>query len=148
MKDFCSQYKYNEDFERFLNVISETKEFFFKKRYYKYYISPHDIDFEISFAELINFQSNFSKHSYYHLTRMKDKLKKHFENNDIPDFEKEDYNEHLEYFKEAVLDDRLNFNQTHIVEQLGKLFLAYWDLLNSQSQIRIETIVRENVEKR
>jgi hypothetical protein len=147
MEDFCSQYKYNEDFERFLNVISETKEFFFKKRYYKYYISPYDIDFEISFAELINIQSNYSKHSYYHLTRMKEKLKKHFEKNNIPDIEKEDYNEHLEYFKEAVLDDRLNFNQTHIVEQLGKLFLAYWDLLNSKYQIRIETIIREHIAK-
>lgn len=147
MEDFCSQYKHNEDFARFLNVIQETKEYFFKKRYYKYYISPYDIDFEISFAELINIQSNYSKHSYYHLIRMKEKLKKHFERNNIPDFENEDYNEHLEYFKEAVLDDRLNFNQTHIVEQLGKLFLAYWDLLNSKYQTRIETIIREHIAK-
>jgi hypothetical protein len=147
MEDVCSQYKHNEDFERFLNVIQETKEYFFKKRYYKYYISPHDIDFEISFAELINIQSNYSKHSYYHMTRMKEKLKKHFERNNIPDFENEDYNEHLEYFKEAVLDDRLNFNQTHIVEQLGKLFLAYWDLLNSKYQNRIEAIIREHIAK-
>lgn len=148
MEDVCSQLKHNDDFEKFLVVIQETKDFFFKKRYYKYYISPHDIDFEISFAELINIQSNYSKHSYYHLSKMKEKIKRHFEKNNIPNFENEDYNEHLGYFKEAVLDDRLNFNQTHIVEILGKLFLAYWDLLNSKYQHRIETIIWEHIAKK
>lgn len=143
MEDFCLQYHQIDDFQKFLFVMNETKEFFFKKRFYKYYISPHDIDFEISFAELIHFQSNYSKHSYYHLTRVKDKLKKHFKKNNIPNFEKEDYNEHLSYFKEAVLDDRLNFNQTHMVEKLGELFLSYWNLLNSKHQSRILNLIRE-----
>lgn len=147
MEEFCLSYKHYDDFNKFLKTIQETKEYFFKKRYYKYYISPYDIDLEISFAELINFQSNYSKHSYYHLTKIKDKLKKHFEKNKIPNFENEDYNEHLEYFKETVLDDRLEFNQTHIVEQLGNLFLAYWDLLNSNHQNRIENIIKEHIEK-
>lgn len=148
MEDFCSSYQQNEDFDRFLDAIKVTKEFLFKKRYYKYYISPFDIDFKISFAELINFQSNYSKHSYYHLTKMKEKLKKHFKKNNIPNYENEDYNEHLAYFKETVLDDRLNFNQTHIVEQLGNLFLSYWDLLNSRHQYRIEKLIKEHIKKK
>lgn len=148
MEDFCLQYKHHGDFQRFLKVIDETKDFFFKKRYYKYYISPYDIDFEISFAELINIQSNYSKHSFYHLSKMKEKLKKHFKKNNIPNYEQEDYNEHLAYFKEAVLDDRLNFNQTHIVEQLGNLFLSYWDLLNSSHQFKIEQLIRDHIREK
>jgi len=149
MEDFCSQPQYiqNEDFNNFIQVIEETKEYFFKKRFYKYYISPHDIVFEISFAELINFQSNYSKHSYYHLSTIKKKLKKHFKRNNIKNYEDEDYNEHLEYFKEAVIDDRLNFNQTNIVEKLGKLFLAYWDLLNSNHQSRILDSINDFIDK-
>jgi hypothetical protein len=143
MEEFCMQYNQIDDFKNFLSIISETKEFFFKKRFYNYYISPHEIDFEISFAELIHFQSNYSKHSYYHLDYIKKKLKNHFKKNNIPDYEKEDYNEHLSYFKEAVLDDRLNFNQTHMIEKLGKLFLSYWDLLNSKHQSRILNLIRE-----
>lgn len=143
MEEFCMQYNKIDDFKNFLSNISETKEFFFKKRFYKYYISPHEIDFEISFAELINFQSNYSKHSYYHLSIIKNKLKKHFKKNNIENYENEDYNEHLSYFKEAVLDDRLNFNQTHMIEKLGSLFLSYWDLLNSKHQSRILYLIRE-----
>jgi hypothetical protein len=143
MEEFCMQYNQIDDFKSFLSIINETKEFFFKKRFYKYYISPHEIDFEISFAELINFQSNYSKHSYYHLSIIKNKLKKHFKKNNIENYENEDYNEHLSYFKEAVLDDRLNFNQTHMVEKLGRLFLSYWDLLNSKHQSRILYLIHE-----
>jgi hypothetical protein len=147
MEDFCIKYEHNDDFNKFLQTIKETKEFFFKKRFYKYYISPYDIYFEISFAELINFQSNYSKHSYYHLTIIKNKLKKHFRKNNIPNYENEDYNEHLAYFKEAVLDDRLNFNQTHMVEKLGELFLSYWELLNSSHQNRIQDLIHDFIEK-
>ncbi len=147
MEDFCVSYKKNADFKYFLKVSQDTKEFFYKKRYYKYYISPYDIDFEISLAELINFQSNYSKHSYYHLTNIKEKLKKHFKKNDIANFENEDYNEHLSYFKEAVLDDRLNYNQTKIIQQLGELFLAFWDLLNSIEQNKIDFLIKEHILK-
>jgi hypothetical protein len=147
MEDFCIKYKHNDDFNKFLQTIKETKEFFFKKRFYKYYISPYDIVFEISFAELINFQSNYSKHSYYHLTIIKNKLKKHFKKNNISNYENEDYNEHLAYFKEAVLDDNLNFNQTHMVEKLGELFLSYWELLNSSYQNRIQDLIHDFIEK-
>jgi len=147
MEEFCLGYQKYDDFNKFLKSIQKTKEFLFKKRFYKYYISPFDIDFEISLAELINFQSNYSKHSYYHLTGIIKKLKKHFENNKIPNFENQDYNEHLSTFKEAVLDDRLNFNQTHIVEHLGELFLSYWDLLNSKHQSRINEIINNHIKK-
>jgi hypothetical protein len=147
MEDFCIKYKHNDDFNKFLQTIKETKEFFFKKRFYKYYISPYDIVLEISFAELINFQSNYSKHSYYHLTIIKNKLKKHFKKNNISNYENEDYNEHLAYFKEAVLDDNLNFNQTHMVEKLGELFLSYWELLNSSYQNRIQDLIHDFIEK-
>lgn len=147
MEEFCFQYQENETFNKFLKISQETKEFFFKKRYYKYYISPFDIAFEISIAELVNFQSNYSKHSYYHLTNIKEKLKRHFKKNDIPNFENEDYNEHLAYFKEAVLDDRLNYNQTKIIQQLGELFLAFWDLLNSNEKERIDKIINEHISK-
>lgn len=147
MEQFCIQYKEIDDFNKFLQTIKETEKYFFKKRFYKYYISPYDIDFEISFAELINFQSNYSKHSYYHLNIIQDKLKKHFKKNNIPDFENEDYNEHLTYFKEAVLDDRLNFNQTHIVEKLVELFLSYWEILHSNHQNRILDLIYDFIKK-
>lgn len=148
MEQYCNSFHENDDFAKFSHSIKETRDFFFKKRYYKYYISPYDIDFEISFSELINFQSNYSKHSNYHLSQIKDKLKKHFKKNNIPKFGNEDYNEHLAYFKEAVLDDRLNFNQTHMVQQLGELFLSYCDLLNSKHQTRIEEIIKKHIEKK
>ena len=43
MEDFCKQFKDNEDFNSFLLIINETKDFFFKKRFYKYHISPYDV---------------------------------------------------------------------------------------------------------
>lgn len=143
MYETCEQFNEVDEFQRFLENIQIVRDYFSKKRFYRYYISPHDIDFEISFKELINIQANYSKHSFYHLEEMKKKIKKHFKKNDIPNYENEDYNEHLSYFKEAVLDDRLNFNSTHIVEILGKLFVSYWTLINSKYAMRIRHLMNE-----
>lgn len=145
--DYCDEYSYNDSFRNFLDTANKTKEFFLKKRYYKYYISPHIIDFEISFSELINFQANYSKHSFYHLNNIKNKLKNIFEQNDIQDFENEDYNSHLDTFKEAVLEDRLQFNQTHFIIVLGDLFLSFWDLINSLDNKRIRIAIQEFINK-
>lgn len=143
MYETCEQFNEVIEFQRFLENINIARDYFSKKRYYRYYISPHDIDFEISFKELINIQANYSKHSFYHLNKMKEKIKKHFKENDIPNYENEDYNEHLSYFKEAVLDDRLNFNSTHFVEILGELFVSYWTLINSKYAMRIRHLRNE-----
>lgn len=78
---------------------------------------------------------------------MKKRLKNIFEKNEIPNFEKEGYNEHLSYFKEAVLDDRLNFNQTNMLEVLGKFFLKYWELMNSPSKNRITDAIQRFIAK-
>ena len=78
---------------------------------------------------------------------MKKNLKKVFEKNQVPNFENEDYNDHLEYFKECVLDDRLNFNTTHFIEKLGNFFLAYYDLINSNDNIRIRKAIQDFIEK-
>jgi hypothetical protein len=145
--DFSTPLSYNSSFKEFLDTAIVTKEFFFKKRYYKYYISPHDIDFEISFAELINFQANYSKHSFYHLENLKNKLKKIFKINMIESYESEDYNDHLDYFKEAVLDDRLQYNQTHFVVILGDFFLSFWDLINSPDNRRIRDLISDFIRK-
>lgn len=147
MIDVCMPFKGNESFNKFIEEAEKVKTFFFKPRFYKYYISPYDINLEISFAELINFQSNYSKHSFYHLTIIKSKLKNIFENNNIEDFENEDYNDHLRYFKEAVLDDRLNFNQTMMLEVLGNFFLCYWDLINSNDNTRIRDSIWNFINK-
>ena len=143
----AEKYKGNESFDNFLLAAMRLKDYFFKNRYYRYYVSPHEIDFEISFAELIRFQANYSKHSLYHLDIMKKKLKKIFEKNQVPKFELEDYNNHLEYLKEFVLDDRLNFNTTHFIEMLGNFFLAYYDLINSQENARIRQAIYNCIEK-
>lgn len=145
--DVCKPFNDNENFKRFLKEAEKTQDFFFKKRYYKYYISPYDLDFEISFSELINFQSNYSKHSFYHLSIIKNKLKRFFKANNVENYENEDYNEHLSYFKEAVLDDRLKYNQTMMLEVLGNLFLSYWDLINSEDNRRIKDAIWEFINK-
>lgn len=145
--DLAEKYKGNESFDNFFKEGKKLHEYFFKNRYYRYYISPYEIDFEISFAELIRFQANYSKHSLYHLDIMKKNLKEIFKKNKVPNFEKEDYNNHLEYFKEYVLDDRLNFNTTHFIEMLGNFFLAYYDLINSNDNIRIRKVISEFIEK-
>lgn len=143
----AEKYEGNESFDTFFKEAKHLQDYFFRKRYYKYYISPHEIDFEISFAELIRFQANYSKHSLYHLDLMKKNLKKIFEKNQIPNFEHEDYNERLQYVKEFVLDDRLNFNTTHFIEKLGCFFLAYHDLINSPDNIRIREAIYDCLEK-
>jgi len=145
--DYCEQYSYNESFKRYLDTAYSTKDFFFKKRYYKYYISPYTINFEISFADFINFQANYSKHSFYHLDNLKKKLKTIFKENGVENFENENYNSHLAYFKEAVLDDRLEFNQTHFLVVLGDLFLAFWDLINSHDNARIRKTQLDFIQK-
>mgnify|MGYP003625560534 CR=1 FL=1 len=140
-------FTYNEKFNKFLQQAKTVKDFFFQTRYYKYYISPHEIDLELSFADIVNYQSNYSKHSFYGLSRIKDKLQGIFEKNDIPNFENEDYYEHLVYFKEAVLDDRLNYNQTRMLEILGNYFLSYWDVINSSDNYRIKKAILNHIEK-
>lgn len=147
MIDVCQPYSDNYSFKIFLNESERVKDFFFKPRYYKYYLSPYDIDLEISFAELIYFQANYSKHSFYHLNILKKKLKTIFEKNKISNFERENYNDHLSYFKEAVLDDRLNFNQTQMLKILGNYFLRYWELINSPDNRRIKESIQEFIAK-
>jgi len=140
-------YYKNKYFQNFIDKGEILRDFLFKKRYYKYYISPHIIDFDLSLADLVFFQGNFSKHSFYHLNILKKRLKNIFEENGIKDFEKENYNYHLETFKEAVLDDRLNFNTTKIIEILGEFFLSYWDLLNSPDNHRIKKAIWDDIDK-
>ncbi len=137
----------SQHFVEFINVAKHFKEFLFKKRAYKYYISPYDIKLETSLAELINIQANYSKHSFYHLKRMKDKLRRIFQSNNIQSFESEDYNDHLSYFKEAVLDDRLCFNGTKIVEEIGKYFLAFHALMFCDDTIRIRIAIQDCLRK-
>lgn len=147
MIDVAEKYAGSESFDNFLEEAKHLQDYFFKKRYYRYYISPHEIDFEISFAELIWFQGNYSKHSLYHLNVIKKKLKNIFEKNKIPNFEREDYNDHLQYVKEFVLDDRLNFNTTHFIEKLGTFFLTYSDLINSPENVRIRHAIYDCLEE-
>lgn len=147
MIDMAEKYAGNESFDNFLKEAKELQDYFFKPRYYRYYISPHEIDFEISFAQLIWFQGNYSKHSLYHLNVIKKNLRNIFEKNNVPNFEHEDYNDHLQNVKEAVLDDRLNFNTTHFIERLGKFFLVYHDLLNSEDNERIRLAIYDCLEQ-
>ena len=63
--------------------------------------------------------------------------------NDIENIPDEDYNEHLHYFKEAVLDDRLSFNQTKIVEEVGCYFLELYNLLHCDENIRIRVAIND-----
>lgn len=147
MIDLAQRHQGNPSFDKFFSAAKELQDYFFKIRYYRYYISPYEIDFEISFAELIRFQANYSKHSLYHLNLMKKNLKRVFENNQIPNFEHEDYNDHLEYFKESVLDDRLNFNTTHFIEKLGTFFLSYYDTINSPDNFRIRQAIQDCLKK-
>jgi len=147
MIDLAQMHRGNPSFHKFYMAAKELQDYFFKIRYYRYYISPYEIDLEISFAELIRFQANYSKHSLYHLNLMKKNLKRIFENNQIPNFEHEDYNDHLEYFKESVLDDRLNYNTTHFIEKLGAFFLVYYDTINSPDNFRIRQAIQDCLKK-
>ena len=145
--DVCYLYQGNESFDNLKREADRVSDFFFKKRYYRYYLPPYTVDIDLSLAELINFQANISKHSFYHLTIIKKKLRQIFEANNIENAPHEDYNEHLRYFKEAVLEDRLNFNQTKMLELLGNFFLAYWDLINSNDNLRIKSAISDFVKK-
>lgn len=144
---YCEQYSHDKNFKKFLLIAYETRDFFFKKRFYKYYLSPYDIELDVSFSDLINFQANYIKHSFYHLDNLKAKLKKYFKQNGVENFENKDYNNHLDYFKEAVLDDRLEYNQTHICIVLGDFFLGFWDLMHSGDYFTIRDIVNDIVKK-
>lgn len=146
LRTVCQPLCASESFQNFLSTADKTADFFFRKRYYTYYISPHVVNFDISLSELIQIQSNYSKHSFYHLTKMKEKLKNIFKANGVATYQSEDYNEHLSYFKEAVLDDRLEFNTTNILEVLWKHFLAYWDLINSIESGRIRQEITQFLE--
>ncbi|GEO08297.1 hypothetical protein [Segetibacter aerophilus] len=78
---------------------------------------------------------------------MKEKLKRMFKVNGIENIAESDYNDHLQYFKEAVLDDRLNFNQTKIVEEVGKFFLALYNLFHCDDNIRISIAIEDFIHK-
>lgn len=145
--DVLSEYSDNVYFEEFLNQAGQVKKFFFETRYYRYYISPFEISLSLSLADLINYHANYSKHSLYHLNIIKKNLLEIFKQNNIPNHEQEDYNDHLVYFKEAVLDDRLNYNQTRMIEVLGNFFLSYWWLINSPERDRIDLAIRRFTEE-
>ena len=136
-----------EYFEPFIKRGKLFKEFLFQTRTYQKYISPHELTITTSLAELINIQANYIKHSFYHLTKMKGKLKKMFKANGLENIPDEEYNEHLEYFKEAVLDDRLAFNQTKIVEEVGLYFLELYNLLHCDENIRIRMAINDFILK-
>lgn len=139
---FFDQYE-SLHFKAFVKKAKAFREFLFRPRSYDYYISPYDIKLETTLSELINFQANYVKHSFYHLTRIKGKLKRIFEKNNISNFESENYDEHLSYFKEAVLDDRLCFNATKIVEEIGKYFTAFYELMYCDDTIRIRMAIEQ-----
>ncbi|MGI8635646.1 MAG: hypothetical protein ACR2KZ_09610, partial [Segetibacter sp.] len=139
--EFPKSYCDNDYFKKFVSAGNSFKDFLDGRRIYDKYISPYEIKIETSFAELINIQANYIKHSLYHLSKMKNKLKRMFKINGIENIPDDDYNEHLQYFKEAVLDDRLNFNQTKIVEEVGKYFLALYNLVHSDDNIRIRLAI-------
>lgn len=145
--DVCLHYQGDRYFDIFNEQIQDVRDFFFKKRHYNYYISPYDVYFELSFAEIINFQANYSKHSFYHLDIMKKKLSNHFKKNNIKDYEFEDYNEHYSTFKDAVINDRLDFNTTHIIEVIGTHFLNLWDLINCPTNKRIKDAIWDFINK-
>jgi hypothetical protein len=139
--NFFRQYMPNEHVAKFMVASEVTRDFFFRPRYYRYYLSPHVVAFETSLSELIGIQANYSKHSLYRLSQMKARIKGYFKAAGVASFETEDYDDHLEYFKEAVLDDRLELNQTLVLEQIGKYFLALWDLLHAPDRKRIDDAV-------
>lgn len=70
-----------------------------------------------------------------------------FKMNGIENIPEEEFNEHLQYFKEYVLDDRLTYNQTKIVEEVGTYFLALYDLLHCDERLRIRMVVNEFILK-
>lgn len=144
---FCEQYNDNDYFKKFITQAIAFKSFLNKKRIYEKYISPYEMKIETDFAELINIQANYIKHGLYNLNQMKDKLRRIFKVNGVENVSDESYNEHLQYFKEAVLDDRLNFNQTKIVEEVGKFFLALYDLTHSDDNIRIRMVINDFIRK-
>lgn len=144
---FFGQYTPNDHADEFLRVSEVTREFLFRDRHYRYYLSPHVVAFKTSLAELIGIQANYTKHSLYRLSQMKDRIKGYFKASGIATYETEDYDDHLEYFKEAVLDDRLELNQSLVIEHLGNYFLALWDLLHSPDRKRIDDAVWAFIEQ-
>ena len=146
---FFDGYNDCEYFQNFNQRGKLLKDFLVQTRKYEKYISPYELTITTSLAELINIQANYTKHNFYHLTKMKAKLKKMFEANgiDTDNISDEQYNEHLQYFKEAVLDDRLSFNQTKIVEEVGLYFLELYNLLNCDENIRIRMAINDFISK-
>lgn len=144
---FFDGYNDCEYFKNFIQRGNLFKNFLIQTRSYEKYISPYELTITTSFAELINIQANYIKHSFYHLTQMKGKLRKMFKANGIDNISDEQYNEHLQYFKEAILDDRLSFNSTKIVEEVGLYFQELYNLLHCDENIRIRIAINDFIIK-
>lgn len=144
---FFNGYTDSEYFKKFVRQGQLFKDFLYKERNYKKYISPYELEIKTSFAELINIQANYSKHSFYHLSKMKEKLKRIFKTNGLENIPDKEYNEHLQYFKEWVLDDRLSFNQAKIVEETGTYFLELYDLFHCDENIKIKMAINDFISK-
>ncbi len=145
---FCGKYQKNEYFKKIIKTGNTLKKFLSKeKTYYKIYIPPHTIDLKTSLLELINFAGNEAKHSYFRLSQLKQKMHKFFEANHISICEDKEYYDHLEYFMENVVEDKLNYHQTKIVELLGNYFLAINVMLNSKYCSRVRKIRNDAIKK-
>lgn len=56
MINVCKPFRRNKNFNNFLKATEKAQDFFFKTRYYKYYLSPYPIKIDTSLAQLIEFQ--------------------------------------------------------------------------------------------
>lgn len=56
MINVCKPFRRNKNFNDFLKAAEKANDFFFKTRYYKYYLSPYPIKIDTTLAQLIEFQ--------------------------------------------------------------------------------------------
>ncbi len=149
-KTICKKFKDDTYFTDILEKWTALESFLSKERIYtNIYISPHELTVKTNLFELICFAGNDGKHNYFRLSWLQDKLCWLFERNNI----KIDRNDskvlydHLEYFMEALVENKLNYHQTKIIELLWKYFLAINRMLNSETQKKMNSIMWENHKK-
>jgi hypothetical protein len=142
--EFCRKYQNDKYFKKVVEEGELLDKFLKRERIYKKtYLPPHILDIKTNLYELISFAGNEAKHSYFRLNTLKEKLRNFFKKNNIPEFDDKNYYEHLEYFMEYVIGDRLNYHQTKVVELVGKYFLAINRMLNSKNCQRVRSARNE-----
>lgn len=153
--EFCGKYKKDKCFNKILKDGNILLKFLSKKRKYPNIsfkqsinsVGSRSVDFEMSISEMITFFCNYSKHSYFRLSKLKKKMGKYLNLKDLNLVSEEDYYNQLEYFIRYFIVGKLNYHQTKVVELAGNYFLSINNMMNSEHHNKFMDIIKGHMMK-